>query len=143
MKRIAFITAILCSCGLLFGCNSEESSRFSKLSDYKGTESESIEMKIDEKTLSPDGFTLNIVNNTSEEGGYGMDYLIEQKRDGKWYSSEDEQSFTALGVKLDPNGENDFDVKLDKPLEKGKYRIIKSFNVSSEEIECAEEFTLS
>ncbi len=143
MKRIAFITALLCSCGLLFGCNSKESSRFSKPSNFKGTESESIEMKIDEKTLSPDGFMLNIVNNTSEEGSYGMDYLIEQKRDGKWYSSEDEWYFIALGVILDPKGENDFDVKLDKPLEKGEYRIIKSFNFSSEEIECAEEFKLS
>ncbi len=138
MKRSIFLLSTLFVFALS-GCG--ETERFSRESTYKESNDKSVTLSISEDSITSKGLTLTIKNNTDKDITYGEDYVLEQKRNDKWYKSNDEQSFTALGNVLEANGTDEQKVSY-SALEDGEHRIIKIFNSDSEEFELCAEFDL-
>lgn len=138
MKRSIFLLSAL-FVFILSGCG--ETERFSKESTYKESDDKRVTLSISEDSITSEGLTLTIKNNTDKDILYGEDYVLEQKRNDKWYKSNDEQSFNARGNVLDANGTNEQKVSY-SALEDGEYRIIQSFNLDTEEFELCAEFDL-
>lgn len=138
MKRSIFLLSTLFVFALS-GCG--ETERFSRESTYKESNDKSVTLSISEDSITSKGLTLTIKNNTDKDITYGEDYVLEQKRNDKWYKSNDEQSFTALGNVLEANGTDEQKVSY-SALEDGEYRIIQNFYSDSEVFELCAEFDL-
>lgn len=138
MKRSIFLISALFVFALS-GCG--ETERFSKESTYKESDNKSVTLSVSDDSVTSKGLTLTIKNNTDKDITYGEDYVLEQKRSDKWYKSDDEQSFTALGCVLKANDTNEDEISF-SALEDGEYRIIKEFSDDSEEFEVCAEFDL-
>ena len=97
-----------------------------------------VVMTIKEGTLSKDGITIVLKNNTDDEYVYGQDYYLEKYDDGSWKQAStltgDPLSWNAIAYSLKANDsvELTLNFKLSYgELSEGKYRVIK--RVSKEE----------
>ena len=118
------LAAALVTSGFVFQTNGY--ARFTQQDSSEAIDSSNrISMSVENDSLTDSGLTLLITNQTAEEMTYGMDYLVEQKRDGNWYAIDEEQIVNDIAVLLPPGKTQDFAVTWEKPLPKGEYRIIK------------------
>lgn len=104
----------------------------------KEDEISDVVMTIKEGTLSKDGVTVVLKNNTDDEYVYGPDYYLEKYDDGSWKQAStltgDPLSWNAIAYSLKANDsvELTLNFKLSYgELSDGKYRVIK--RVSKEE----------
>lgn len=128
MKKIAVLALTLVIVLTVAGCNSVT---FSTPSAYENVnETSEVMISVKGQSLTDTGLTLLIQNNAGEELSYGMEYTIEQNKDGSWYSMDSEQSFNSLAAILKPGDTNEFEVTWEKKLPKGAYRVVKPVNTS-------------
>ena len=123
MKRI--LTFLLCFL-LLFSfaaCKKE--------SDYTSANQNKIALSVKPDSLTENGLTLVIKNNTGEAGNYGYPFLLEKLENGKWYLINQNQAFILPSIFLEPNSVAEHKAVFDGPLSKGKYRMIKNFYFDS------------
>ncbi len=123
MKR--FLTFLLCFLLLfsLAACKND--------SDYTPLNEGKVSVTVKADTLTKNGVTLVIKNNTKEEGNYGYPFLLEKQENGKWRLINENQAFILPSILLEPNSTAEHTAVFDGPLSKGKYRMIKSFYLES------------
>lgn len=109
-------------------------------SSYAGADSAAVSLSVEAETVTPTGLVLQIQNQTDQSIIYDAVYVLERYMNGAWYRLVWNESFNALGMILDGNGENTCEIQFFEPLEKGEYRIIKVFTVQSKRIETDAEF---
>ncbi|WP_295211495.1 immunoglobulin-like domain-containing protein [Ruminococcus sp.] len=141
MEKIKRLCCMACaaviSISMLAGCGK----KFSLPSDYVDPNDDSVTIKVVEDSVTDQGLTLEITNNTNMNAGYGKMYILEQKRDGVWYREDESDSFTAIGIEQKPLSTRTFDITFASRLDKGEYRIIKDVGVDKE-FYTAAEFTV-
>ena len=123
MKR--FLTFLLCFLLLfsLAACKTE--------SDYTLANQDKITLSVKSGSLTENGLTLVIKNNTSEAGNYGYPFLLEKQENGKWFLINEKQAFILPSIFLEPDSVAEHEAVFDGPLSKGKYRMIKTFYLDS------------
>lgn len=92
-----------------------------------------IAMEVKEETVSPEGLTVVVENESIEEAIYGDDFVLERMIEGNWYQmttllEEENYGFNAIGYSLIPGESGEWEVNwewLYGSLERGEYRIIK------------------
>lgn len=117
---------------------------FSKKSTETGTYvNDEVSLEIKNDSIDNSGLVLLISNKTNTDLTYDSTYYIEQKKNGVWYSSDNEQYFNALAILLKSKVTNEFEVDFETTLPQGEYRIIKSINVSTGSIPLMVDFKIS
>ena len=133
-----FLIILMCALLLvLTGCGKEES-KFTVEGESR-TEIETkkdVVLSVKKGSLSKEGVTLILKNNSKDDYEYSNLYELEIKQDGKWHK---------IDVEVDPNSPS-FDLKAGKSAEvsinwkstygklgKGKYRIIKDIDYEYDE----------
>lgn len=114
----------------------------------KSTETETyvndeVSLEIRNESIDNSGLVLLISNKTNTDLSYDSTYYIEQKKNGVWYSSDNEPYFNALAILLESKATNEFEVDFEITLPQGEYRIIKPINVSTGSIPLMVDFKIS
>lgn len=138
VARILLVFGIGLSVFIFSGCNNN---KFSQVSKYEKANNNSISILVKERSITSEGLTIVLTNNTKSDIFYDSTFIIEEKRNGKWYKKDKNQYFDALGIILKANSSSEFEIKLDEKLSKGNYRIIKPFFISSKTFEFDVEFS--
>lgn len=141
MKKAICFTLCLLNFFLISGCNSMNFSKKSTKTETYVNDEVSLEIKND--SIDNSGLVLLISNKTNTDLTYDSTYYIEQKKNGVWYSSDNEQYFNALAILLESKATNEFEVDFETTLPQGEYRIIKSINVSTGSIPLMVDFKIS
>ena len=93
MKKAICFTLCLLTFFFISGCNSMN---FSKKSTETGTYvNDEVSLEIKNDSIDNSGLVLLISNKTNTDLTYDSTYYIEQKKNGVWYSSDNEQYFNA------------------------------------------------
>lgn len=122
MKRCALLALLLLVLAVFTGCQG----KFTRESPYTElTDTADITLAVQEGSRTEGGLTLQIENHTANEYTYGMEYSLEQLREGRWYALGEQQEVTALAAILKPNETNTFFVTWEGKLPKGTYRVVK------------------
>lgn len=137
MKR--FLVCMIFSVLFLCGCAQSD---FSEISDYMPAEQNDVGMQVKTDSLDKNRVILLITNNTDRDLNYGEEYILEKKRDGKWYSYTGETYFNGIGIVLGANSTNECEIAFPDTLDKGEYRIIKAFSADAKEEQYDVEFTI-
>lgn len=87
---------------LLTGCKSAAYTP----SSYTGAGGTAVSISVEEETVTPAGLVLQIQNLTDRPIAYDAVYTLERRMNGAWYRLVWDESFNALGMILDENGEN-------------------------------------
>ena len=133
-KYLAFALAWVLATGLA-GCAEEV--KTTAESDVVTGSAFDAGMEVVEGTVSPEGATVRVVNNTDVEldSGNAYDFAIEVQKDGTWYSIEtEERSNTAEALVF--LGERELAIDwsgIYGALPKGNYRLVKYFFPWSED----------
>jgi hypothetical protein len=144
-KILALIMAALLSIVALGGCMNKGATPFDgtkgeteNANDLVPTKYETVNdlegvtMTVKGGTVSPNGLTLTIENNSDINCIYGQFFLLEKKLDDKWYevpvTIEGDYGFEDIGYELAPGDKQEWETDwqwLYGSLDKGRYRIIK------------------
>jgi len=144
-KILALIMAALLSIVALGGCMNKGATPFDgtkgeteNANDLVPTKYETVNdlegvtMTVKGGTVSPNGLTLTIENNSDINCLYGQFFLLEKKLDDKWYevpvTIEGDYGFEDIGYELAPGDKQEWETDwqwLYGSLDKGRYRIIK------------------
>lgn len=135
MKKFYLVLLVIIM--LFTGCHSNESS---EISTYEKKNDSSISISVVPNTITPNDMTINIENNTNTDVTFDTTFVLEQNQDNRWYIINKNQYFNAIGIELKANSLSNYDVKFNKKLSEGHYRIIKPFNFSSKIVEFDVEF---
>ena len=140
MKKVLSISSLSLFVFILIGCSTNNLSDDSNNIENLGEESEfeenvneledvSIKLNKDTYQSEDDNFEITVINNSEEEVSYGVDYLLEFKKDEIWYEvePEEEPGFVLILMTLPPGSEDTDEINLDfyEPLEEGKYRVVR------------------
>ncbi len=111
--------------------------------------SDDIEMTVNEQTVSTDvdTLTLTIRNQSDTEYTYGVMSQIETEIDGVWYvvPPKEEIMWIAIACILEPGGTNEESVTIKDfygNLEKGHYRVVKTFSSESGSLDAFATFSV-
>lgn len=104
--------------------------------------SDEVTLAVKEDSLSDGGLVLEITSHVDRELTYGMDYTIEQYRDGAWYAMGGDRIIPSIAAILMPGETNEFSVTWDKALSQGRYRVVKPVNTSQGTQDLAVEFAV-
>ncbi|WP_163193578.1 immunoglobulin-like domain-containing protein [Clostridium thermarum] len=101
----------------------------------------------EEYSTSVNEIKVTIVNQDSTGISFGSYYRVEKFQDDSWYvvPFTKDLGFTSEEIILKPAEAYEFTVLtilLDYDLSKGKYRIVKDFQMDSKEIKLAAQFTI-
>lgn len=135
MKKI--LTILLCSVLVIFltGCNNKDL-ELPYIGEEVTTEiatDKEIEISIKEGTLTNNGATLILTNNSDKTYMYGNPFFIQAKKDGKWHKINIELTFTLPAFYIKPGETKEIEESWDVyKLEKGTYRYIKPFSYEYE-----------
>ncbi len=133
MKKII----LLCSILLLGipGCGKTKAGlEIGKKSDIT-SKSSGITISIKEGTLTNEGITLILKNDTDKLLRYTEEYYVQVKQDNDWYNINAELFFTEPLWSLEAHGEKEINLNWKYSygtLPKGKYRIIKKVYFENE-----------
>lgn len=108
---------------------------------------EGVTLTVDGETVSPEGITYIVDNQSETDLNFGQDYSLQKEEKGKWYQLSPANSVAVtLELLWVPAGgtetlEVNWDVAYGK-LPAGHYRILKSFADNENGYYLAGEFTL-
>ena len=98
-----------------------------------------VSMEIKEGTLTKDGATIIITDNSGKNYTYGDEYRIDKYENNKWKEAtivvKGNYGFNSIGYHIDKNNKLELDINwkwLYGSLDKGKYRIVKSVALSKD-----------
>ena len=119
---------------ILLGCENEtvdwEPSTYETYNNL-----DDVFMHVKEGSITPNGLTLVIENNSANDSMYGEFYMLEKKINGSWYqvpvAIDGDYGFTDIGYEL-KSGKNE-EIKIDwewlyGSLDAGQYRIVKDIH---------------
>ena len=137
MKHIILIALVCIGVVLgMTGCGkSKKEFDIGNKSDIKISQNDVI-MTIKEGTLTNNGATLILTNNSDKNFQYGTPYEIEIKKDGEWHKINVELNFTMPAFQLSARENNEIEINWENgygKLAKGTYRIIKGIDYEYEE----------
>lgn len=124
---------------ILFACSNNsvpsdwEASENEVMNDFEG-----VTMTVKDGTVSSEGATLILTNESDIEGVYGNYYTLEKKSNDQWYKvpvADEDSGFEDIGYSLPPGGSEEWETIWkwrEGELDEGTYRIIKSITASSE-----------
>ena len=104
-------------------------------SDIKISQND-VTMIIKDGTLTNNGATLILTNNSDKNFQYGTPYEIEIKKDGEWHKINVELNFTMPVFQLSARENKEIEINWENgygKLAKGTYRIIKEIDYEYEE----------
>ena len=125
----------------LAGCR-EPSFSQPTVHDNPPSSSSEVSLSVKEGSLSDQGLTLLIANSTGREFTYGMEYTVEQYRDGAWYAMGGERIVPDIAAVLMPQDTNEFSVTWEAALPEGTYRVVKPVCTSQGIQDLAAQFTV-
>ena len=133
MKKALFLLLLCCS--ILLGCTACGNAA-KDANAPAASEAEAISMSVDTRTLTPQGASFTLRNNTGTPYIYGAEYRIEKQENNTWRAVETdgEMMFTAIGYLLNAHGTATVDVNWEfgyGTLEAGSYRLVKTFRNDS------------
>ena len=137
MKK-TILAILLCGVMLLgmTGCGKQKNEfDIGNKSDIKISQNDVI-MTIKEGTLTNNGATLIVTNNSDKNFQYGTPYEIEIKKDGEWHKINVELNFTMPVFQLSARENKEIEINWENgygKLAKGTYRIIKGIDYEYEE----------
>lgn len=129
MKKI-FLTILLAL--TLTGCNKTNLLEESTLN----MNNEYLKMEINEEKTTNEGITFKLINISNYDLTYGLSYHLEKEENDKWYKvkPKEEMHFIMVAYNLKKGEEKEENLKWTSyygKLSKGKYRIVKSFNLEN------------
>ncbi|MGN1081869.1 MAG: immunoglobulin-like domain-containing protein [Acutalibacteraceae bacterium] len=124
MKRLFALISVFVMLAAFSACKSAE---FDIKSEYDNDieESADILMTIKNGQIDDNGLTVRIDNRTENEISYGMEYVLEQKKEDGWYSYSGEQYVNEIAALVQPRAFGELNVFWGKPLDAGTYRVVK------------------
>ena len=137
MKK-TILTILLCGVMVLAmtGCGkSKNEFDIGNKSDIKISQND-VTMIIKDGTLTNNGATLILTNNSDKNFQYGTPYEIEIKKDGEWHKINVELNFTMPAFQLSARENREIEINWENgygKLAKGTYRIIKGIDYEYEE----------
>lgn len=123
---------------LLLGCNSYRDGPPAEENDWKSTtynlinNIEDVTMTIKEHTITAQGLTVMLQNDSKATFIYGEDFILERLIEDNWYQVPpilDEYGFNDIGYELFPLKNEELSIEWDwlyGNLPEGEYRIIKT-----------------
>ena len=137
MKHIILIALVCIGVVLgMTGCGkSKKEFDIGNKSDIKISQND-VTMIIKDGTLTNNGATLILTNNSDKNFQYGTPYEIEIKKDGEWHKINVELNFTMPAFQLSARENKEIEINWENgygKLAKGTYRIIKGINYEYEE----------
>ena len=137
MKK-TILTILLCGVMVLgmTGCGKQKNEfDIGNKSDIKISQND-VTMIIKDGTLTNNGATLILTNNSDKNFQYGTPYEIEIKKDGEWHKINVELNFTMPAFQLSARENKEIEINWENgygKLAKGTYRIIKGIDYEYEE----------
>ncbi len=130
LRKIPLLTLIIFALFTLTSCDGSGFNTASPHGELFATDDVTLSVKQD--SLTSTGLVLLITNNTESTFSCDTVYYIEQKRNGAWFTSSEDNSFTAIGIILEPNSTSEFNIEWDGVLPKGEYRVVKPITINDE-----------
>lgn len=132
--RLIKMIFIVISLIVLSGCiPSDEPVKLEESKVEKVNELTNVRLEIVENTLSREGLTLLIVNDSEKTLVYNGSFSLEKKVDGNWYEVKDilggNFGFEDIGYGTDPQDSSELVIEwewLYGKLNSGEYRLIKN-----------------
>ena len=127
MKKIFSVIVCLAILVSITGCTNQNQ----KVNEIVASNIEGIKVIIQDNTLSPEGVTLIIKDETEEKYTFGEDFYIERNNDGNWERVEpisDSYAFNSIGYyafEKELELKQNWDYIYGK-LDNGRYRLVKS-----------------
>ena len=136
MKKIIFSLIVILF--LTAGCNKNVDNKEYKIGNESNIqiEDKGVSLLLKENTLTNEGMSLVIKNNSNNSITYGEGYEIEKYIDGKWHKINVELNFNLIGYILNKNEDKEMNINWKHgygPLSTGKYRIIKKITLENNE----------
>lgn len=139
MRHIKVIFIIICLI-VLSGCiSSNETVKLKSTETGKVNTLNDVHLEIVENTLSSEGLTLLIVNESDKTLTYNGSFFLEKKIDGNWYEVNDilggKFGFDDEGLGTNAQETTELEIEWDwlyGNLNAGKYRLIKDVLVFRE-----------
>ena len=140
MKRKLIYIIILFASVILLGCSNKTSPNTKgwKPTQYKVVNDfEQVSMNVIEDSVSSKELTVIFTNSSNNQGMYSEDFLLEKKIEGDWYqvpTKRIEFGFNDIAFELSPSTKEVLKINWDwlyGSLDKGEYRIVKTFWAAS------------
>ena len=101
--------------------------------DSTKNKSEDITFNIKKETLTKDGATFIIKNNTDKSYYYGENYTLERKESNKWTTLKLKDDIAWIDIIYNLEEKEETEIKVTWSdiygiLSKGKYRVVKNLN---------------
>lgn len=147
ISRIMLAAGLSALAILSVGCekkkDAEESSVIQlQVSDFTRAEHKEVSMSVLPETVRNSSITISITNNTSEDISYSTDLVVEQLFGDTWYEKAYNGMSLSMSVALKAKETTEQKISFDNPLDPGKYRVIKTFDVAGEEVGVDVEFEI-
>lgn len=131
---IIFVLIILSLCLIFYYYDNNDKNK--KESETKISD---VVMTLKKGSLTKEGATFIITNNTDNIYSYGAAYHIEEYKNNKWskVKLEQELSWNMIAYVLKPRSEAEININWSYgygSLKKGKYRLVKIFTKDDEEV---------
>ena len=134
-KILSILICVIMILGVT-GCKkSKNKFDIGNVSDVKISQSD-VTLSIKEGTLTNEGATLILTNNSDKNYQYGYPYTIEIMKDGKWHYINVQLDFIMPALQLLANETKEIELNWKSgygKLAEGTYRIIKSIDYEKEE----------
>ncbi|AZP04349.1 immunoglobulin-like domain-containing protein [Jeotgalibaca ciconiae] len=132
-KKGLFLFGMCLLIGTLSACGGQSSMEKSPYSEGDLNQLDRVSMSTTESVypVGTSEIKVTISNETEEEYAYGVEFTVEKQEEEEWFvvPFEDGVAWIAIAHILAPNSENtetlSFDL-LEKELEEGSYRVIKT-----------------
>ena len=135
MKK-TILTILLCGILVLglTGCGQKNELEIGDKSDITIFQND-VTMSIKDGTLTNEGTTLILKNESEKLLHYDEEYRVEIKKDGEWHKINDELYFNAPLWEVEPNNSKEIELNWKSgygKLPTGKYRIVKEVYFENE-----------
>lgn len=103
----------------------------------------SVSLAIVASSITPSSATLQVVNNTQEVGGYGYEFVLEEKIDGEWYVMPNDIAWSEIWMELKAGETVELGLTFEPAQSAGEYRVHKGVSIADAHKRYAVEFEIT
>ena len=129
-KAILVVLFVMIGIFTLTGCNKQNQFEVGAVSTIEPS-SQKVSLSIKNNTLTNNGTTIILANNTDEDATYGSFYALEIKEDGNWHQINVSVLSNDIAYTLKAGETKEIEINWKNEygsLAKGEYRIIKDIS---------------
>lgn len=127
MRKILAIILCVWTIFAITGCGKEKLEI--GLKSEKVISDMGVSLTVKKDSISKNGATFTLTNDTDENIIYGADYELEIEKDNEWHTFNTQLNFILIGYTLNAHDSKELNINWKNSyvnLEPGKYRLIKS-----------------